>query len=221
VDWGGGYSTLAATGTRAQKVSMRWTLLTIILAQVPASISVAQSWSDYANRELDMRQSREVEKQAKLAGGMTVWEYLKWLDVDMETGEDIGKRAKGVGMSVFDYIKLREGEYSLVDPTSPTDAAAYARDMSGLSAKHYAVLAQERKRKFAEAAHAIRKQYPDSLFMGWDENGQPINGKHTGGGNYFMGWDDNGNIRNRQASPTGKGNYFMGWDKNGQVIIGR
>ena len=137
---------------------MRWTLLIVILAKMPASIAVAQSWADYANKELDMHQRREVEKQARLADDKTVWDYLKWLNVDMETGAEIAKRAKAAGISVFEYIKIREGEYSLVDPISPQDAAAYARDLSGLSANQFAKIAQDVKADSAARFAAPQQQ---------------------------------------------------------------
>jgi hypothetical protein len=93
--------------------------------------------------------------------------------------------------------------------------------LSELSETELSEVYEFAKQAIEKRAAVRAAQYPKNLFMGWDENGQPITGTHTGGGNYFAGWDKNGQPINRRANSTGQGKYFMGWDENGQPITGQ
>jgi hypothetical protein len=113
---------------------------------------------------------------------------------------------------------------SKVDVISESDAMkqAVSLAMSNMavkrgSAKFQREIAAER----AESEARREASYPKSLFMGWNEKGNPVIGKHQGGGNYFAGWDTNGNPRNIRATQNRDGTYFMGWDEHGNPVIGR
>lgn len=66
-----------------------------------------------------------------------------------------------------------------------------------------------------------QESYPKTLFVGWDEHGNPKTATHMGKGSYFMGWDKDGQPITGRAQDAGGENYFLGFDENGQPITGQ